>query len=564
MRFLILIACVLFFSENLFSQNKIELSILDSDSNLIQISKKKLFFADSLSVISYLKSYNQKQIDEGYISYSIDKIVIDSTFAKATTFNGEKYFWQKIETDSAESIFLKRNNVNLSRFEKKIFTQPTTKKMLSQVLLSYEKNGYPFTEVNLDKTTFQENTVSTYIKINKGNLYTIDSIKTSGKAKLSSSILYNLIDIHPNDIYNEQRIIQIEQKLKNVPYLRLSKPVEVQYFEEKAKILLEIEPQKANQFNGIIGFVPNNDITNKLLLTGELKLLLYNQLSIGERLNFNWQKIDQYSQKADANVSMPYFFNFPLGFEATIDLNKKDTSYLNVNSNTAIVYHISGESSVKVFYKNKTSNVLSETIQNITDFRTNLIGFGVNFQNLDYIFNPAKGINFSINIGAGSKQNNSETPENQTQIESISDIQFFKTIKGNLVFKLRNQSALLKLYNETNYDFYENEAFRIGGLKTLRGFDEESIFATSYSIFTAEIRYLFEENSAIYLFSDGGYVEKNLTTGFVSDTPLGIGAGLDFETRAGIFTISYALGKQLGNPFSVRSAKIHFGIISRF
>jgi hemolysin activation/secretion protein len=108
--------------------------------------------------------------------------------------------------------------------------------------------------------------------------------------------------------------------------------------------------------------------------------------------------------------------------------------------------------------------------------------------------------------------------------------------------------------------------YRVGGLKTLRGFDEESILASSYYIFTLEYRYLLEENSYLYFFGDGAYTE-NLSisyTGDRYDTPYGFGAGISFETKAGIFSINYALGSQYGNPIDVRAGKVHFGIVNYF
>jgi hypothetical protein len=50
----------------------------------------------------------------------------------------------------------------------------------------------------------------------------------------------------------------------------------------------------------------------------------------------------------------------------------------------------------------------------------------------------------------------------------------------------------------------------------------------------------------------------------VRDTPFGFGAGISFETKAGIFSINYALGKQFNNPIELRSGKIHFGIVNYF
>ncbi|MEM9024212.1 MAG: BamA/TamA family outer membrane protein, partial [Bacteroidota bacterium] len=109
---------------------------------------------------------------------------------------------------------------------------------------------------------------------------------------------------------------------------------------------------------------------------------------------------------------------------------------------------------------------------------------------------------------------------------------------------------------------FRNELYRIGGLKTLRGFDEESIFASIYSIATVEVRYLLEQNSYAYLFWDGAYVENNSQGSAFTDRPFGFGVGVSFETKAGIFSFSYALGKQRGNPILLRAAKLHFGFVT--
>ena len=115
------------------------------------------------------------------------------------------------------------------------------------------------------------------------------------------------------------------------------------------------------------------------------------------------------------------------------------------------------------------------------------------------------------------------------------------------------------LYNEALFD---NELFRIGGIKTIRGFDEESIFASSYIIGTLEYRFILDKNSSIYAFSDGGYYEKTNST--INDTPIGFGVGMNFQTGAGIFSINYAVGKQFDNPIDFRASKIHFGFVNFF
>ena len=48
------------------------------------------------------------------------------------------------------------------------------------------------------------------------------------------------------------------------------------------------------------------------------------------------------------------------------------------------------------------------------------------------------------------------------------------------------------------------------------------------------------------------------------DRPFGVGAGISFDTRAGIFSLNYAIGKQFNNPIDFKTAKIHFGFVSVF
>jgi hemolysin activation/secretion protein len=127
------------------------------------------------------------------------------------------------------------------------------------------------------------------------------------------------------------------------------------------------------------------------------------------------------------------------------------------------------------------------------------------------------------------------------------------------VIDLGNKSAWI--YSP---DIFTNELFRIGGLKSLRGFDEESIYASSYSMGKVEWRYLVGENSFLFLFMNGAYYDNRSNKQYIHDTPYGFGTGINFDTKIGIMSLSYALGKQFDNPIYFRSAKVHFGIVNYF
>ena len=144
-------------------------------------------------------------------------------------------------------------------------------------------------------------------------------------------------------------------------------------------------------------------------------------------------------------------------------------------------------------------------------------------------------------------------------MQGACNLKFYIPIGRLTTFKLSNKSAFMQ-----STTIFENELFTFGGLKTLRGFDENSLSASLYSINSLEYRFIFEQNSALYLFADYAYYEKKTILSNLYDKPYGFGAGIDIETKAGIFTINYALGSQMGNPIQIKAAKIHFGYLNRF
>ena len=111
---------------------------------------------------------------------------------------------------------------------------------------------------------------------------------------------------------------------------------------------------------------------------------------------------------------------------------------------------------------------------------------------------------------------------------------------------------------------FQNELFRIGGLKTLKGFDEQSIFAETFLIGNLDLKYMVAENSSFLVFYNSAFVKNSLATTFQNDFPKGFGAGMNIESNAGVFSLYYAVGSQKNNPILLNSARIHFGFVNYF
>jgi hemolysin activation/secretion protein len=145
------------------------------------------------------------------------------------------------------------------------------------------------------------------------------------------------------------------------------------------------------------------------------------------------------------------------------------------------------------------------------------------------------------------------------EFEGNCDLHVYIPVAQRFVFKIRGQAGSV-----TGAKLYENELFRMGGLKTIRGFDEASLTMNSYGVASAEFRFLFDKNSNVFVFYDKALYRKNTYEIQFTDDPQSAGLGAEFETKAGIFSVVYAVGQQFGNPIALRTAKIHFGFTNRF
>lgn len=513
--------------------------------------------------------------DQAYLSASADSVVQDSLRCTAYLNVGKKYEWAYLSKGNVDEGVLSQAGYRQKIYTHKPFYYKNVRRLMDKVLVFYEDHGYPFAQIKLDSVVLNKNMITASLQIWKSRQEKIDSIEVKGDLKLSPEYLYGYLGIKPGDLYNESRIKEISTRLKALSFLYETKPTQVVFVEDKVKILLYLGKKSANQFNGIVGILPNN--TGKITLTGDVSLQLQNSFHHAEEIGFHWQHIQAQTENLTLHFSYPYFFSTPLGADADLKLFKQDTTYLQVDSKIGLKYLLIGGNYWKAFYENISSTLLSTSslqyqISNLppyADVTTQLYGIEYKANGLDYIYNPRKGYEIFVNAAVGTKvihQNQKLNPQIYEGLKLKSN-EYRINVKGAVYIPFFSRSAF-KLGAQAGYvdapSLLLNDLYRIGGFAVLRGFDEQSIYASAYGVGTVEFHYLLEQNSYMFLFFDQGWYQKNTDLVSIHDMPYGFGAGMSFQTKAGIFSIDYALGKQFSNPVNFREGKINFGIASYF
>jgi len=207
------------------------------------------------------------------------------------------------------------------------------------------------------------------------------------------------------------------------------------------------------------------------------------------------------------------------------------------------------------------SNALSggannPTFSKLGNVKSNSYGLAYLSNNTDYTPNPTRGINilFESNIGVRKSQATDTVLEVKSSLYQLKlKVDYFIPLHKRHVIRLAN---LTEFYSSD--EIFENEVYRYGGLTNQRGFNEDELYATTKTTTTLEYRFLLDENSHVFAFYDQSWYENN-SNSYYNDTPFGFGVGFAFSTNLGIFSISYALGKQRNNPILFSNSKVHFG-----
>lgn len=545
-------------------------------------TKRKASFAETQKVKNEVELFTSIQktliefYESGYLLANVDSFSLKDKTYHVYISSGSIYKWARLKQGNIDEKAL----LQVGFREKVYFNEPIHYKnyyrLQKRLFAYYENNGYPFAAVSIDSVIINGSQMNGVLQVNKGERILIDTIVNTGKAKIAPGYLHAYLGLKKNRPYNEAEVRKIQNRIRSLPFANMTTKPIIEFEGAKASLFLNIDKRNANQFSGIVGIVPNNDKDADFLITGDIRLRLQNLLKRGELLNVQWQRLQTATQNLKVEIMYPYLLNTPIGLEGKFNFYRIDTSFYTIQLNVAALYMLRGNDHLKLFYSyNTTRKILDEngvsTIGGINNIDVNYYGVGLQLERTDFRLNPRKGWNAYFSGAIGTKNflsspatdtvNVSDTTNtnNQLQMQFTTHVEYYIPFAKRFTLKFATRGGYI-----FNNNLYSNDLLRIGGLNTLRGFDEESIYSNLYGIGTTELRFLFDERSFVNVFCDAGYYQTRTRSGFRDSYVVGFGAGITFDTKIGIFTFNYALGTQQDSPVDFRRSKIHFGYINYF
>jgi outer membrane protein assembly factor BamA len=572
------------------AQTKYALKIVGTDKPSDFFEKKfayKSMLRDSMVAVQEMNLLLSKLRNAGYLAASTDSIQADSASMYTYIYVGEPFSQIVLTSGNLDVEQLQASGAKNSIQNNKPISYRQVEQIKSRVIQSAENSGYPFASVRLDSFQYGEN-ISAKLMLTKNDLIKYDTLRIFGKTKVKRVFLKNYLGLKTNRAYNESNISRIKQRLNELQFVEQIQPHTVEFQNGKAAVNLYLKDKRASQFNFLLGFLPGSS-GQKLLVTGEARIHLFSPFGVGEEIFLEWQKLQPKTQRLDIRLTYPYIAGLPLGINARFELYKRDTTYLDIDGDYGVQYQTIGSNYLRASLKQKTTILLNpdtafvrqrRALPTNLDINSNEFALEYFVQKLDYRFNPTSGYVLRLGGSAGVKRirKNNTIASMFDEIAGKSFEYLYDSIRTKS-FQFKIALAFDKYWRlaprhtiKTAIDgkyFYsplvfENEMYRLGGVSSLRGFDDQSIFTPYYLMANLEYRFLLSKNSYFSAFFNSAMVKNNAANQKQFDFPYGFGAGAAIETKAGIFGITYAMGTQQNNKISFRSAKIHFGYVNYF
>ena len=482
--------------------------------------------------------------------------------------------------------------------------RPATPTQLGQVrsvatdyLDARQQQGYPFARVRFDSlhatpdsALHLSSTAWSGPRITYGGVRWVGAPKSGGAgadaAPVSARYLERALRIEPGRLYRDSDLRQVERRLRGLGFLTLGQAPVVVFEDNRAYVYVDAKARKTSRFDFLLGFLPNSEANEgQLLLTGDLTLELENALRRGERLFFNFERLQPEATEVQLEASYPYVLDSPFGGRGAFNLYRQQDEWLRLNYEAGGTYALGGADALELYYEGGQAQVLGfDTLDVLTrgrlpdvlDASRNGFGTRLRLDRRDDAFDTRRGYRLVADVAAavraisvptgiralgeafGVLADSIEGPTAQYRA-SLDAARFFQAgRRGALVLQLRAAT----LFGEQTP--LRNELYRIGGNRLLRGFDEQTIDAQHYGVATAEYRLLIGGGSYAFVFADQGILVDPYRSGRDVDQPTGFGGGLRLGTGGGALSLTYAYGRRNGAPIDWQRAKVHVGFASRF
>jgi len=206
-------------------------------------------FATRSACVEYINKLPDFLHSKGYVTSSLDSVWYDSAFARVIIYVGDIFKWAQIDATQVDASLLQTIGWREKMFSGKPMDFMQVQLWQNRILTYLENNGHPFAKIYLDSLQMDKEKVWAKLKVNKGPLYKIDSIRVQGNVKISNDYLQRYLDIRNGSIFSKEKLLRISRRMRELTYVEEEHPSRLIWLGTGSILEMYLKQKRSSQVN---------------------------------------------------------------------------------------------------------------------------------------------------------------------------------------------------------------------------------------------------------------------------------------------------------------------------
>jgi hypothetical protein len=426
----------------------------------------------------------------------------------------------------------------------------------------WQDEGYPFASFYFDSIAYAGKSARVNGTIDPGPLILNGPLILHGDTGLRNELLCKWIGFRKDQPFSLALAERVPSLTRSMPFAEETGPAEIEWFGNQAILHLHLKRSAGNSFNGILGLLPGQESTGKMLLTGNIEAGFSNLFNRGIGLDIRWSRFAASSQTAILDARLPALGYSGLGVHANFDLFRQDTLYFRQKALAEIFQSMGGLWRFRFGLQAMSASARQSKSQTFSQSSNSLVfGFEMETGPLHRL-NPERAF-FSFLLLPGLKKiQDANSSGNLRQIEFRAQGSFPLWVPVNRFIV----KGGMDLGHVSSPKLTIADQFRLGGLRSIRGFNENFFFTSSHALVSVQPQIVLDSKFIFSAFCDAMVYNTGLKPIDLLNwsNALGFGMGAEFEAGENLIQVSVANGFSTSSPIDFKASKIHFGYVARF
>lgn len=436
--------------------------------------------------------------------------------------------------------------------------------VIDEILDEFSDNGFLAASVWVAEFVRTDEGYDVRLEASPGPRATIQSIRLQGDDRTNPGFVSRFLRLNPPQAAAGFDLEKASSSLRSAGFHRQVGAARYELINDSTAVLvIPADPFAAGSFDIIAGFLPANG-NQAAQFVGSGHLQLKNAFGRGRSFSMAVDRLPAQSSGVQLGYRDPLFRGWPISVMTEFEGYQQDSTYSTTRLSGGLGMLLADGVEIIVRFNRESTrpggagSLIVDGLQRIARSNGTYWGVETSISRLDNPGAPRSGVYLKAMLETGERTRNRARIQGADTVRvSTRDQQERLQIEARGYFSFARKWTLVTAL-EGRFTFSdqldESELYRIGGAKSLRGYDENRFTGKSVARAVLEMRVHTDEFAFGYAFFDLGYVEARQRR--ASSLYPGFGVGLSFETAIGPLNVSYAMNTE--EPLS--NGRIHIAL----